>query len=89
MLDGHVPFGQLLVRRAGDAAWRRITFTDDIDIHVVNEPTLNPMLEHAELYYDLASIPLATRPLIVHPVTSGSQPSAMMVDFAYSNTQWP
>lgn len=89
MLDGHVPIGQLLVRRSGDAPWHRITFSDDIDLRVVNEPTLNPMLEHAELYYDLSRIPLTTRPLIVHPVTSGSQPSAMLIDFACSNTQWP
>ncbi|HXH38720.1 MAG TPA: hypothetical protein VNN08_08840 [Thermoanaerobaculia bacterium] len=67
MLDGHVPVGQLLVRRYGDDAWRRITFTDNIELRVVNEPELNPMLQHADLYYDLARIPLSTRPTIVLP----------------------
>ncbi len=89
MLDGHVPIGQLLVRRAGDAAWRRITFTDDIDLRVVNEPMLNPMLEHADLYYDLARIPMTTRPMIVLAAQAGHSPTALSVDVGCSNSAYP
>jgi hypothetical protein len=89
MLDGHVPIGQLLVRRAGDAAWRRITFTDDIDLRVVNEPMMNPMLEHANLYYDLARIPLTTRPTIVLPVARQSGVRPAFTDVGCSNSGYP
>ncbi len=78
MLDGHVLLGVLLVRRAGDAAWRRITFTDDIDLRVVNESMLNPMLEHADLYYNLARIPLTTRPRIVSVRQASDHEEAML-----------
>jgi hypothetical protein len=95
MLDGRVPIGQLLVRRADDITWHHITFIDGIDIRVVNKLASNPMLEHAELYYDLAIIPLATRPIILParaarlPIHSGKQPSPLLLDFACSDSQWP
>jgi hypothetical protein len=87
MLDGHVPIGQLLVRRAGDAAWSRITFIDDIDLRVVNI-SVQTMGEHATLYYDLARTPLATRPTIVLPAPGGHI-TAMAADFECSNSSWP
>jgi hypothetical protein len=87
VLDGHVPVGQLLVRRAGNGAWRRITFNDDIDLRVVNESD-HPMAEHAALYYDIARTLLATRPAIVLPV-QGDRVRALAVDAFCSNTQWP
>jgi len=93
ILDGHVPLGQLLVRRAGDTAWSRITFTGDIDLHIVNKPTLNPMLEHANLYYDLARIPLTTRPTIVLPVSRqagvGTNVGTLETTLACSNSGYP
>jgi hypothetical protein len=88
MLDGHMPSGVLLVRRAGDAAWRRITFTDDVDLRVVNEPMMNPMLEHANLYYDLARIPLTTRPVIV-AASRDSRFRAEDADPGCSNSHYP
>jgi hypothetical protein len=89
MLDGHVQSAVLLVRRAGDSAWRRITFTDDIDLRVVNEPMMNPMLEHANLYYDLARIPLTIRPMIVEPVARQSGIRPAFTDFGCSNSAYP
>jgi len=89
MLDGHVPFGQLLVRRAGDAAWRRITFTDDVELRVVNESELNTMLHHATIYYDLAMTPLATRPTIVLPAQGGNVTTTAAGSSECSNSQWP
>jgi len=89
MLDGHVPIGQLLVRRSGDATWRRITFTDDIDLRVVNEPTMNPMLEHAGLYYDLARIPPTIRPMILLPVSQQADVRAFSLNVGCSNSTFP
>jgi hypothetical protein len=93
MLDGHVPLGQLLVRRAGDAAWRRITFTGDIDLRIVNKPMLAPMPEHANLYYDLARVPLTTRPMIVLPASSqagaGTTVGILETTSACSNSGYP
>jgi len=96
ILDGHVPLAQLLVRRAGDATWRRITFTDDIELRVVNEPAMNPMLgqpmlDHASLYYDLALIPLTSRPRIVSPMTSTTDGVRAYVDMntSCSNSGYP
>jgi hypothetical protein len=88
MLDGHVASGVLLVRHAGDAAWRRITFTDDIDLRVVNEPIMNPMLEHASLYYDLARIPLMTRP-VISTVSRQSDVHVFMAGPGCSNSLYP
>ncbi len=93
-LDGHVPLAQLLVRRAGDTAWRRITFMDDIEIRVVNEPVMNPMLgkpmlDHASLYYDLALIPLTIRPMIVPPMTANGVTAYVDMTTSCSNSQYP
>jgi hypothetical protein len=93
MLDGHVPLGQLLVRRAGDIAWRRITFTDDIDLRVVNEPDVtmpnHSMAGHATLYYDLARTPLATRPAIVVLPAHVGRVRTLSVDPDCSNSHFP
>jgi hypothetical protein len=88
MLDGHVTSGQLLVRRAGDAAWRRITFSDAIDLRVVNESS-SPMSGHASLYYDLARIPLAMRPAIALPAQAGRIRTLDATDVECSNSRWP
>jgi hypothetical protein len=88
MLDGHVPSGQLLVRQAGDVAWRRITFSDDIDLRVVNESS-SPMAGHASLYYELARVPLATRPAITLPAQAGRIRTLDIANVECSDTRFP
>jgi hypothetical protein len=67
-LDGVVPSPRLMVRGFGERAWRGITFRDGvlIELRMVNDPAADAMpMGHEVLFYDLASTPLATRPVIV------------------------
>ena len=68
-LDGVMPRPQLLVRRFGEASWKRIDFKADlIELRMVNEPAPGiTTTHHEELFYDLAARPLAVNPLIVMP----------------------
>jgi hypothetical protein len=87
-LDGVVAAPVLLVRRAGDKAWRSITFRDDIELRMVNEPAMTGMMpmQHEMLFYDLAAQPLTTKPLILLPAGS-VQPSTFAA--GCSDSQWP
>ena len=89
-LDGVVAQPLLLVRRSGDASWHRIKFKDDelIELRMVNEPANGMEGEHALLYYDLAELPLATKPLIVSSRAAG-QMRPHGLDIACSPTSWP
>jgi hypothetical protein len=86
-LDGVVASPVLLVRRVGDKAWRRITFKDDVELRMVNEPATGTMpMQHEVLFYDLAAQRLTTKPLIVLPAAQITPKGA---DFECSNNQWP
>jgi hypothetical protein len=87
VLDGVVSSPVLLVRRAGDKAWRSVTFKDDIALRMVNEPASGMMpMQHEVLFYDLAAQPLTTKPLILLP-TGSVQASTFAA--GCSDSQWP
>jgi hypothetical protein len=68
LLDGVVPSPRLLVQRFGERSWRSITFKDGvlIELRMINEPAADAMaMGHEALFYDLAALPLATKPVIV------------------------
>lgn len=89
-LDGVVSSPVLLVRRAGDKAWRSIAFKDDITLRMVNEPAAGMAgMDHELLFYDLAARPLATKPLIVSRGAAAGQMHAAFVNADCSNSQWP
>jgi hypothetical protein len=86
-LDGVVSSPVLLVRRAGDKAWQRITFKDAIALRMVNEPAMGmAAMDHELLFYDLAHAPLATKPRIVLPT---GQITPASLDSDCSNSHWP
>jgi hypothetical protein len=70
-LDGHVSMPHVLVRRAGDGAWQRITFKRDalIELRITNEPAASATstMPHSSLFYDLSAVPLTVEPRIVRP----------------------
>jgi hypothetical protein len=72
-IDGVAASPVLLVRRFGEASWRRIAFKDDIELRMVNEPAAGMSgMNHELLYYDLTDRPLSAKPMIV----SSSTPTA-------------
>ena len=84
-LDGVIPRPELLVRRFGDTAWRRITFRDFVELRMVNEPATETMASHHEqLFYELAAQPPAVMPTIVVPSTR-----LLDTQSECSNSQWP
>jgi hypothetical protein len=88
-LDGVVSSPVLLVRRAGDKGWQRITFKDDIALRMVNEPAAGMMpMQHEVLFYDLAARPLTTKPMIVLPAAPAGA-AVQDVTPSCSDSQYP
>jgi hypothetical protein len=92
LLDGVVPSPRLLVRRFGERAWRSIAFKDGllIELRMVNEPAADAMARgHEALFYDLAALPLATKPRIIDAAPTGQITAADGLNSGCSNSQWP
>jgi hypothetical protein len=89
-LDGVVAAPVLLVRRAGDKAWRSVTFKDDIELRMVNEPAAGMAgMNHELLFYDLAARALATKPLIVSRGAVAGQRHVAETDSNCSDSHYP
>src|ERR1043165_3886643 len=89
LFNGTAAAPQLLVRRFGDAAWRRIPFNDDIDLRMMNDPAPGVIgIDHALLFYDLAATPLTAKPVIVRSPLSGD-PTIANIDVYCSSSGYP
>lgn len=91
LLTGRVGRPVLLIRRAGDDRWQRVTFRADalIEMRIENEPAdgITDSM-HAMLYYALSKTPLSKQPMIRMSSHAGHLTSHALAA-GCSASQWP
>ncbi len=90
-LAGRIDRPVLLVRRAGDARWKRVVFRPGaaIEMRIENHPADGvPDTMHAMLYYSLSKTPLSRQPMIHLSAQAGHLTSNTFAA-GCSDSQWP